>query len=110
MSRINFGTIEDQIKEFEERIYRDGLDFCSELYEEAEIMLMAAKYAYHVSNKPIVSNEKYDLMEQAWYVMGRALGDLDEDENSPCVGWDSGQRSARAARDLAHRMIEAKYE
>ncbi len=99
-----FGPIENQIAEFEKRIEVDGLEFCAALFEDAEIKVMAAKYAYYILGTSHLSDDAYDLIEHSWYVMGRALGDIDADETSPCVGWDSGQRSATKGRDLAHKL------
>lgn len=100
-----FGTLEEQIKQFEKRIETDGLDFCTSLYEYAEIRLMAHKYAYYVANNPIVSDEVYDGEEGGWFIMGRALGDLDEDIVSPCIGWDSSHRSAKKGMELARQLM-----
>lgn len=101
-----FGPLNQQIKQFETRIEVDGLEFCTSLYEDAEIKLMACKYAYYVKDNPYKKDEAYDILEHCWYVMGRALGDLEEDETSPCVGWDSGHRSAKKGMELAERLMQ----
>lgn len=100
-----FGPLAKQIEDFEKRIEIDGLDFCTKLYEDAEIKIMACKYAYYVVNSPYKSDTAYDLAEHLWFVMGRALGDLEMDETTPCVGWDSGQRSASKGRELAKKLM-----
>lgn len=100
------GTIEKQIQEFEARIQDDGLEFCATLFQEAELRVMAAKYAYYVSNNPYLDDMAYDILENSWYIMGRALGAIDEDETSPCIGFDSSNKFAPQAIQLAKKLMK----
>lgn len=76
------------IAKFKARIESDGRDFCEELYRWSTIRLLAHKWAYYVHNRHYVEDLTYDREEYGWYVMGRALGLLSEDETSPCVDFD----------------------
>jgi hypothetical protein len=98
-----FGNIDERIKEFQARFPTEK-DFCEELYRDATIKLLAAKYAYYVLSQPYLKDITYDLMEKSWYVMGRALGHLKEDETTPCVDWDEKHPLANEAIELANRL------
>lgn len=94
-------TIEQQIEAFKQRVEVDGLEFCTELFEYATTRLMAHKYAYYVNASLFVDDYSYDMEERDWYVMGRALGLLKEDETSPCIDFDYSHLFAQAGIDLA---------
>ncbi len=97
--------METRIKDFEKRIKRDGVDFCKSLFEHATIRLLAHKYAYYVESNPYIDDVAYDIEEKSWYVMGRALGLLDEDHTSPCVDFDPQHFFADKGRELAKELI-----
>jgi hypothetical protein len=91
-------TTEDsaqRIVEFQARMTEE-LDFCNELFDYATIRILAAKYCYYVLNKHVWDDAQYDGEEKSWYVMGRALGLLKEDETSPCVGFNADHPHAAA--------------
>lgn len=96
--------VEKSIKEFKERIDLDGLEFCKELYRHATVRPLAAKYAYYVLDRPYLKDVSYDGSEQGWYIMGRALGVLNEDETSPCVGFNEKHPLAKEAVELSLRL------
>jgi len=64
-------------------------EFCEELFRYATIRLLAHKWAYYVHSAHFVDDYAYDLEEQSWFMMGRALGHLKEDETSPCVDFNT---------------------
>lgn len=97
--------VNKSIEEFKVRIEKDGKDFCQELFERATVRLMAHKYAYYVCHNNFVSDYAYDFEEKSWYVMGRALGFLKEDETSPCVDYDPKHPYAEEGRKLAERLM-----
>ena len=89
--------IKQSIKEFKERIKADGRKFCEELYRHATIRLLAHKWAYYVHSKDFICDVGYDGEEKSWYIMGRALGHLKEDETSPCIDFDKRHPLAKEA-------------
>lgn len=76
------------IADFALRIETEGRDWCLSLFEYATVRLMAHKYAYYILGGHYIDDAGYDVEERSWYVMGRALGLLEPDETSPCIGWD----------------------
>lgn len=100
---INQST-EDGIAEFQKRMETE-LDFCHELFETATIRLMAAKYAYYVAHGHFMEDYAYDICEKGWYVMGRALGLLKEDETSPCLDFDEKHPKAAEGMALAKKLM-----
>lgn len=93
-----------RIEEFQNRIESEGREFCEELYRYATIRLLAHKYAYYVMNGHFISDGAYDGEEKSWYVMGRALGLLKEDETSPCVDFDTKHPLASEAITYAQTL------
>lgn len=98
-------NIEHGIEKFKSRISEDGADFCKSLFEYATVRLMCHKYAYYVLQTHFVDDVAYDIEEKSWYIMGRALGLLEEDETSPCVDYDSKHPQAKAGEKLAKSLI-----
>lgn len=82
---VILGTKEERIKEFGGRTDKE---FCEELFKKQTIRVLAFKYAYYMDGESLVDDQVYDLEEEDWYIMGRGLGHLKEDETSPCVGFD----------------------
>lgn len=97
--------LDERIAEFKERIKTDGSEFCHELFEWATIRLLAHKYAYYVANEPYIKDITYDGEEKSWYVMGRALGVLKEDETSPCIDFDLKHPLAQKGIKLAKELM-----
>jgi hypothetical protein len=95
---------DQRIEEFKARIAVEP-EWCEELFRYATIRLLAAKYAYYVLNDPYQSDIAYDLDEKGWYVMGRALGHLKEDDTSPCVDWNENHPLAAEAIALAKELV-----
>jgi hypothetical protein len=80
--------IELAVLEFKARAASE-LDFCEELFRHATIRLLAHKWAYYTQGgRDFVKDIAYDGEEQSWFIMGRALGHLAEDETSPCIDFD----------------------
>lgn len=96
--------IQQSIKEFQVRMETE-LDFCKELFEYATVRLMAHKYAYYVCDNPYLDDVAYDLEEKGWYVMGRALGLLKEDEISPCIDFDHNHAFSEKGIELAKQLM-----
>ena len=71
--------------------------FCEQLFRYATIRLLAHKWAYYVHSAHYTEDYAYDLEEQSWYMMGRVLGHLREDETSPCVDFNSAHPLADEA-------------
>lgn len=94
----------NRIAEFKKRMETE-LEFCEELFEDATIKLLACKYAYYECNNPYIKDYAYDLNEKSWYIMGRALGKLKEDETSPCIDWNSKHPLAEKAIILANKLM-----
>lgn len=97
-------SIETRIALFRERM-KTEYDFCQELYRYATVRLLACKYAYYVLSEEIVKDISYDLSEKDWYVMGRALGHLQEDDTSPCIDWNPDHPLASEAIELASKLL-----
>lgn len=98
---------EQGIEDFQKRMETE-LDFCKELYETATIRLMAAKYAYYVLSDEFMKDAAYDICESGWYVMGRALGLLQEDETSPCIDFDPNHPYAEKGKELALKFCSRR--
>lgn len=99
--------IDQGIIDFQKRMETE-LEFCKELYETALIRLMAAKYAYYILSDEFMKDEAYDICESGWYVMGRALGILSEDDTSPCIDFDPNHPFAERGMELAHKFIKKR--
>jgi hypothetical protein len=97
---------DERIAAFKVRIDVDGREFCESLFEYATIRLLSHKYAYYVLDKNYISDIAYDGEERSWYVMGRALGLLSEDQISPCIDFDSSHALAPQAIELAIKLTE----
>lgn len=93
----------DKIEEFKLRI-RVESEYCEELYRHATIRLLAHKYAYYVLNGHYIEDIGYDGEEKSWYVMGRALGYLKEDETSPCIDFDEKHPLAKEAIEYSKTL------
>lgn len=98
--------MQERIDEFKKRIEVDGKEFCEELYRDTEVRLLACKYAYYVKENPFLEDNAYDHTEKSWYVMGRALDILKEDETSPCIDWDEKHPRAAEAIELANKLMK----
>lgn len=96
--------IRERIDAFMMRVV-DERQFCEELFRDTTIRVLAAKYAYYVLCEPYIRDVAYDSLEQDWYIMGRALGQLKEDETSPCIDFDVSHPLAAEAIDLAHYLL-----
>jgi len=96
--------IEQYIVEFQVRMETE-LEYCEELFRHATIRLLAAKYAYYEANNAWMEDVAYDLCEKGWFVMGRALGHLKEDETSPCVDFNREHLLAAEATALAKKLM-----
>lgn len=94
--------IKKSIEEFQERIKTEK-DFCEELFREQTIRILAMKYEYYILNKTHFKDHVYDMGEKLWYIMGIALGNLKEDETSPCVGFDENHPLSKEAIKLAEK-------
>lgn len=101
-----FPAIEERINYFEGRIETDGRAFCEDLFDHATKRLLSHKYSYYVLDNSYIDDCGYDHEEKSWYVMGRALGMLKEDETSPCVGFDYNHPLAKHAEVLAKSFIK----
>ena len=97
-------ALEDRISAFKARL-KEEPTFCAELYDYATVRLMAFKYAYYILGEEIVKDQTYDQEEKGWYVMGRAMGLLAEDETSPCVGFDESHPKAKEGIEFALKLL-----
>nr|BFD64800.1 hypothetical protein BdHM001_34810 [Bdellovibrio sp. HM001] len=97
--------LQKRIDEFKERFQQER-DFCEQLFQEATVRLMAAKYAYYVHSNPFIDDTAYDIAEKSWYVMGIALGHLKEEETSPCVDFDENHPKAKEGMALAKKLMK----
>lgn len=97
-------TDEQKIAEFTKR-FETEREFCEELYHYATVRLLAHKYAYYIKNCHFVEDYAYDLEEKGWYIMGRALGHLKEDETSPCVDFNFDHPLAQEGIALANTLV-----
>lgn len=91
-----------RIEEFKKRLKKER-KFCEGLFRWATVRLLAHKYAYYVLCKPYIKDYAYDGEEESWYIMGRALGKLNEDEITPCVDFDWSHSLAKEAMKLAKK-------
>jgi hypothetical protein len=96
-----------RIEDFKTRIEIEP-DVCQALYDYATIRLLAHKYAYYKLSQEIIKDAGYDHEEQSWYVMGRALGVLKEDETSPCIDFDENHPLASEGQKLAELLLKRK--
>ena len=94
-----------RIDEFKQR-FGEEKEWCENLYRYSTIRLLAHKYAYYVLSKQIVPDYSYDIEEKGWYIMGRALGHLKEDETSPCVDFDEKHPLAEEGKEMALRLVK----
>lgn len=92
--------IQKSISEFKKRIQLEP-QFCKGLFEHQTARLIAMKYYYYVLGRFIVKDDGYDVAEKEWYIMGRALGILEEDETSPCIGYDNKHPMNRRGLKIA---------
>ena len=98
-----------RIEETRSRIETDGMEFLGTLFRYAEIRIMAAKYVYYNHPKMVFMEDlQYDIEETNWYIIGRAIGALKEDETSPCIDWDPKQRFAPEAKCLGLRLMKKR--
>lgn len=93
----------ERIEDFKKLINEDK-KYCEQLYHYATVRLMAHKYAYYVQSGNFISDDGYDCEEKSWYVMGRALGHLKEDEKSPCIDFDEKHPLAKEGIELAKKL------
>lgn len=100
-------SVEERIEEFKVRMQTE-LEWCEELFRYATIRLLALKYAYYVQSRTIIEDIAYDGEEKSWFVMGRALGRLKEDETSPCVDFNEKHEYAKEAIELANILKEKR--
>lgn len=103
MSYFSEANIPTRIEEFKKRSNVER-EFCYELFEYATIRLMCHKYAYYIHSCNFVEDMAYDFEEKGWYCMGRALGELTEEETSPCIDWDENHYYAAAGIALARSL------
>lgn len=103
MAEDKGSRIARRIAEFQERALSERA-FCEELFRDATVRLLAHKYIYYVESKQFVDDVAYDCEEETWFVMGRALGLLTEDETSPCVDFDEKHPLAKEGIRLARRL------
>jgi hypothetical protein len=104
---MSSNSFDEKILAFKERI-KETPEFCNELYRDATIRLMAFKYAYYILSDELVKDATYDAMEKSWHVMGRALGDLTEEDISPCVDFDPKHPLADEGIKLANKLLKRK--
>lgn len=96
--------LEPRIEEFRKRLETER-EFCEELFEYCTVRLLAMKYAYYVCSNSFVKDITYDGTEESWYIMGRALDKLKEDETSPCVDFNYEHPLADRAIELAKQLM-----
>lgn len=96
--------LERGIAEFRIRMETE-LEFCEELFDYATVRILAAKYAYYVCSNSYLADEAYDGLEKSWYIMGRALGRVKEDDHTPCVDFDEKHPKAPEAIELAQKLM-----
>jgi hypothetical protein len=54
----------------------------------------------------LVKDITYDLEEKHWHCMGLALGILNPEETSPCIGFDSTHPLAPEGIKLADKLLK----
>lgn len=96
---------EEDIKDFKLRIETEP-EWCQQLFRESTIKLLAYKYAYYIHAEEIVKDITYDIMEDSWYVMGRALELIHEEETSPCIDFDPKHPLAEEGIKLANKFLK----
>lgn len=104
MNYFTSEIVQQHIIEFKERIKIEP-DYCRQLFKEQTIRVMAAKYAYYKTDRQFLTDAAYDTAEKCWYIMGRALGVLNEDETSPCIDYDEKHEYANEGKELAMKFI-----
>lgn len=92
------------MEEFRTRIKNEGYEFCLGLFVNLTVRLLAHKYAYYVKGELFVDDLCYDGEERSWYLMGRALNLLSEDETSPCVDFYAAHPLAPFGVALANQL------
>lgn len=108
MATLSKDQINLRIEEFKKRIEEDR-PFCLDLFEDATIRLLAHKYAYYVHSCQFVDDYAYDHEETSWYIIGRALGALYEDDTSPCIDFDYNHPLANEAIILYNKLTPKVY-
>lgn len=98
-------SIEDRIEAFKLRTDTDR-EYCLYLFEYASIRLLAAKYAYYICCNNFITDNAYDLEEKSWFVMGRALNLLNDEETSICIDFDAEHYLAPKAIELAKKLMK----
>lgn len=83
-------------------------EYIEELFEYTTIRLICFKYAYYVSDKDLVNDNQYDIEEFNWYLIGRAIGKLRNDETTPCVGFDENHPMTKKGIELHDRLPAKK--
>lgn len=101
---MSMPDVDEGIESFKKRMETE-LEFCKELFEDATIKVMAAKYAYYIESNPYKDDYSYDVLEKQWYIMGRALGLLTEEDTSPCIDFDEKHPMAKKGIALAKRLM-----
>jgi hypothetical protein len=92
-----------EIEVFKKRIEDDGRSFCEDLFNYSTVRLMTHKYLYYILHDAVIDDTSYDFLEKGWFIMGRGLGVLNEDETSPCVDFDYNHKLANEAIELANK-------
>lgn len=86
------------------------LEFCNQLFREATVRLLAAKYCYYIKDDQMWKDYSYDVYEKSWWIMGMALGLLNEDEFTPCIDFDIKHPLAQEGIALASKLMHYKNE
>ncbi len=97
--------VEARTANFKERLKTER-EFCEQLFKFHTIRILAHKYLYYIHSAPIVEDKAYDIEEKSWYIMGRALEVITEDQTSPCVDFDLSHPLAEEAIKIAERYLE----
>jgi hypothetical protein len=98
-------NLTERIENFKKRIEIDSLDFCLSLFEYSTTRLLAFKYAYYILSEELVKDQTYDAEEKSWYIMGRALDMIKEDETSPCIDFNFNHPLANDGIALAKTLL-----
>jgi hypothetical protein len=97
-------TVQQRIEQFKGRVAFER-PFCEELFQYATVRLLAHKYAYYILNDSYLNDYAFDIEEKSWYIMGRALELLSEDETSPCIDFDPEHKLAAEGIALALKLV-----
>ena len=103
--------IEKNIAELKERV-KDPSEwkYVYYMFRRQTVRVLAMKYCYYVLNKYWCHDDQYDAEEKTWYVMGRALGELKEEETSVCIDFDESHPMAKRAIFYAHAIKEKQVK